>query len=385
MARQKETWQSLRQEDRTGRIRAEVRLRTLVKQQQQQQQSSKGNDNESNNEANTQSTSATSTSNTTNPQNQSSIQNKNNKNKKKDTAVTHMHMQSIGMIVSPYTKRMGTPRQGALVPTSRGRIQFTCQAPALDAIDKYSHVWIVFEFHANTNVVHQRSKIRPPRAPGKVGTLATRSPHRPNALGLSLVVVDKWDVANRELHISGLDLVHGTPVYDIKPCVPWDIPGYRGPNATGGTAVPSCLKTPDWVQQDDALARVEFRATADTGLQHMVSNGRLAPLYTGKKGSDGLAAARQTLREVLAQDPRSSHKGVKENARGSTVNKSVSGNGGGDDTGTGTTAPYKLIFGQCQVEFVVTPDNVVEVVDVTPIDFDPDTYVDGVPLISGTK
>jgi tRNA-Thr(GGU) m(6)t(6)A37 methyltransferase TsaA len=379
MERQKQTWQSLRQEERTGRIRAEVKLRTLVKKQQQQQsntsdsvqkETSNGNDKEdvpSNNNSNKSS----------NKKNNKNDGNDNNKNKKLNVPVLHMHMQSIGMIVSPYTKRMGTPRQGALVPTSRGRIQFSCQTAALEYIDSYSHVWVVFEFHANTNTANVRSKIRPPRAAHKVGTLATRSPHRPNALGLSLVVVEKWDAANRELHISGLDLVHGTPVYDIKPCVPWDIPGYCGPNAATGTSVPACLKTPDWVQQDDALAKVDFLSAAVTSLQTMVAHGRLAPLYT--VDNDGVAAAQQTLSEVLAQDPRSSHKGIKENARGSSESSSTA-----TASGTAAAAPYKLIFGQCQVEFVVTQDNVVEVVAVTPIDFAAEDYVDGVPLISGT-
>jgi tRNA-Thr(GGU) m(6)t(6)A37 methyltransferase TsaA len=367
MAVQRETWQSLRQEERTGRIRAEVKLRTLVKKQQQQQQQqsndsvqkeTNGNDGDDKKDINTSNSNK-------NKKNSKNDGNDNNKNKKLNVPVLHMHMQSIGTIISPYTKRMGTPRQGALVPTSRGRIQFSCQTAALDYIDSYSHVWVVFEFHANTNTNNVRSKIRPPRAAHKVGTLATRSPHRPNALGLSLVVVDRWDAVSRELHISGLDLVHGTPVYDIKPCVPWDIPGYRGPNMESGTSVPACLKTPDWVQQDDALAKVEFRETAVDSLQTMVAHGRLAPLYTTE--NDGVVAARQTLSEVLAQDPRSSHKGIKENARGST-----------------TAAPYNLIFGQCQVDFVVTQDNVVEVVAVTPIDFAAEDYVDGVPLISGT-
>jgi len=349
-------WQSLRQEERTGRIRAEVKLRTLVKEQQQLKQ-----------------------------QQQSSVSNteQSSTNSKKKT--TSMHLESIGVVVSPYTKRMGTPRQGALVPSSRGRIHFSCPAVALDGIAAYSHLWVVFEFHANTNVRHTRNKIRPPRADGKVGTLATRSPHRPNALGLSLVAIEKWDAVSRELHISGLDLVHHTPVYDVKPFVPWDLPGYRGP-ALAGTAVPAVLKTPAWVQQDDALARVEFCDAALVQLQDMVQAGRLAPLYTASVA--GFGAVRRTLQEVLAQDPRSSHKGLKENARGSQS---------GD-----ADATYKLIFGQTQVEFIVVDmpaaDNddeddgdgdsntagLVQVVAVRPVDFDPEDYVDGVPLISSS-
>lgn len=197
MARANHTWQARRQEERTGRIRAELKLRTLIKQQQQQSTIQQG-------------------------------RNDNIETKKKKTAIpanTTMTLQAIGTIVSPYTKRMGTPRQGALVPSSRGHVVIHssyCPPQALDGIQEYSHVWIVFEFHANTNVANVRSKIRPPRAPSntKCGVLATRSPHRPNAIGLSLVKVEHWDETNKCLHISGLDLVHGTPVYDIKPVTP---------------------------------------------------------------------------------------------------------------------------------------------------------------------
>jgi tRNA-Thr(GGU) m(6)t(6)A37 methyltransferase TsaA len=95
----------------------------------------------------------------------------------------------------------------------------------LEGIDQYSHAWIIFEFHANTDhVASKKTKIRPPRGGGiKVGQLATRSPHSPNAIGLSLVKVEHLDLHSHRLYISAIDLVNGTPVYDIKPYVPWDM------------------------------------------------------------------------------------------------------------------------------------------------------------------
>ena len=127
-------------------------------------------------------------------------------------------MHSIGTTVSPYTKRMGTPRQPQLVPSSRGYIELTIPPDSCAGMEKYSHCWILFEFHANTNTkASRKTKIRPPRGMGeKVGQLATRSPHRPNCIGLSLVCIEKWDTKKRQLHVSGLDLVNGTPVYDIS-------------------------------------------------------------------------------------------------------------------------------------------------------------------------
>jgi tRNA-Thr(GGU) m(6)t(6)A37 methyltransferase TsaA len=310
-----------RTEERTGRIRAEVKLRQRTKEQQQRQQHLKQETTETAN-----------------------------------SGKTTMLLRSIGRVTSPYTKRMGTPRQPQLVPSSRGLIVFTCPAAALDGIQEYSHLWILFEFHANTTVAgaSTKTKIRPPRAGGKkVGQLATRSPHRPNCLGLSLVQIESWDAANSCLYIRGLDFVHGTPVYDVKPCVPWDVP-------TAGS-----LRVPAWVSQADSLAQVRWTDEAAQSLVQLVTANRLAPLYTTL--NQGVDAARQTLNEILAQDPRSSHKGLKVNARGSTV--------------AGQQA-YNLVFGQTQIFFrVVGSQGLVQVEALREIDFDPDNFVDGVPLL----
>jgi tRNA-Thr(GGU) m(6)t(6)A37 methyltransferase TsaA len=88
----------------------------------------------------------------------------------------------------------------------------------LQGIDGYSHAWIIFLFHANTDLAEsKKTKIRPPRAPKgvKVGQLATRSPHRPNPIGLSLIRIEYVDYAAKRLYISALDIVNGTPVFDI--------------------------------------------------------------------------------------------------------------------------------------------------------------------------
>ncbi len=86
---------------------------------------------------------------------------------------------------------------------------------ALDGLEKFSHVWLIFGFHRNTNSTY-RPKVHPPRLEGKTtGVFATRSPHRPNSLGLSLVRLDK--IEGSTLFFSGVDLIDGTPIYDIKP------------------------------------------------------------------------------------------------------------------------------------------------------------------------
>jgi tRNA-Thr(GGU) m(6)t(6)A37 methyltransferase TsaA len=238
--------------------------------------------------------------------------------------------------------------KSALVPSSRGYIEFTVAPQALDGIQEYSHVWIIFEFHANTNILQdsRKTKIQPPRAPIKVGHLATRSPHRPNQIGLSLVKVQ--GVKGNRVYISALDLVNGTPVYDIKPCVPWDVVGFYNAGDT--------LKVPQWVvSQEDALPQVEFEQTASDALQELMDN-NVSPVY----GKSDFELVQKAIQEILAQDPRS---GL---TRGSADTKK----------------PYNVMFGSVQVQFVVEASGTVRVVKVQSIKFPDNAYVDGIPLAS---
>lgn len=259
-------------------------------------------------------------------------------------------LKKIGTVVSPFTKRMGTPRQGALVPSSRAFVEIYVPMETLEGIDQYSHAWIIFEFHANTDLVaSKKTKIRPPRGGGiKVGQLASRSPHRPNAIGLSLVKVERLDIHNHRFYVSAIDLVNGTPVYDIKPYVPWDMPGrFDG--------LP--IKTPAWVEGDDSLSQVAFTAAAESDLNDVLSRQLMAPLYTDK--NNGFEGAIETLKQVLAQDPRASRK------RGTSTHKSE--------------ASYKIAFCQTQLEFRVVDGNV-EVIKLDGSSYNDGDYVDGIPL-----
>src|SRR5690606_33996093 len=84
----------------------------------------------------------------------------------------------------------------------------------------FSHIWLIFVFHQNSGPFHQ-GKIHPPRLNGeKVGVFATRSPHRPNNIGLSLVELISVNEKECSIQVAGLDLVDGTPILDIKPYVP---------------------------------------------------------------------------------------------------------------------------------------------------------------------
>ena len=137
----------------------------------------------------------------------------------------------IGRIRSCFRECRGTPRQGSFAPSTRGFLEFQKRVPAnsTDGLEAFSHVWILFIFHTNTNLHHSkrahngggshsfRSKIKPPKLKGKsIGVFASRTPHRPNAIGITLAKIERVD--GRRIDLSALDLLDGTPVLDIKPC-----------------------------------------------------------------------------------------------------------------------------------------------------------------------
>ena len=174
------------------------------------------------------------------------------------------------------------------------------------------------------------AKVAPPRGYGaKVGWLATRAPHRAVPVGLSLVKLDSVDAKNLHIHISALDLCHGTPVWDIKPYVPWDSPQ-------------SEIRYPTWVSRNDVLKGVRWEATALDALR------KLAPSLLETYGfpTDALDDAQRTLEEVLVQDPR---------------NKRRRKTRGPDGAGAGTGASYRIPFAGLDVDFRVDESRTVVV------------------------
>ncbi|XP_060782622.1 tRNA (adenine(37)-N6)-methyltransferase isoform X2 [Neoarius graeffei] len=129
----------------------------------------------------------------------------------------------IGFITSCFAQKNGTPRQPTVCSSSRARLKiqssvFNNPEHALTGLHQYSHVWLIFLFHKNGHMSY-KAKVKPPRLNGeKVGVYSTRSPHRPNALGLTLAKLDS--ITGDVLHLSGVDLISGTPVLDIKPYIP---------------------------------------------------------------------------------------------------------------------------------------------------------------------
>ena len=127
----------------------------------------------------------------------------------------------IGVLESCFREKFGTPRQPHLVPSSFARLKiYPHYAPehSLEGLAEFSHVWLLSWFHLATNKSFH-PKIHPPRLKGgKIGVFATRSPHRPNPVGLSLVKLER--VEKDTLYLSGIDLVDGTPILDVKPYLP---------------------------------------------------------------------------------------------------------------------------------------------------------------------
>lgn len=127
-------------------------------------------------------------------------------------------MKPIAYIESVYKENFATPRQSGLVPNARGIIHFerwVQPEESLCGLESFSHIWVSFLFHKNTNK-HFNAKVCPPRLSGeKLGVFATRSPHRPNSLGLSLLKLEQ--VHSDRIDVSGVDLVDGTPILDVKP------------------------------------------------------------------------------------------------------------------------------------------------------------------------
>jgi tRNA-Thr(GGU) m(6)t(6)A37 methyltransferase TsaA len=131
--------------------------------------------------------------------------------------------QAIGIIRSPFRQRIDAPHQPTVAPEGGGAPEATLELdPSLPEevlrdLEGFSHVWILFVLHRSEGWA---PTVRPPRGPRvKRGVFATRSPHRPNPIGLS--AVELAGIEGRTLRLRGVDLLDGTPVLDIKPYVPY--------------------------------------------------------------------------------------------------------------------------------------------------------------------
>lgn len=187
-------------------------------------------------------------------------------------------MEVIARIHNDFPTKFGLPRQSGLAPSLRSKIVFEPAyriAEALRGLEGFSHIWLIWGFSANQQGPGWSPTVRPPRLGGNVrmGVFATRSPFRPNPIGLSSVKLESIEKDGDNgliLIVSGADLMDGTPIYDIKPYLPG---ADAHPDATDGFV--------------GANAQVLLDVEITPELAQQLSDFQL-----------------KTLREILAQDPR---------------------------------------------------------------------------------
>lgn len=152
----------------------------------------------------------------------------------------------VGIVHSCFKEKFAIPRQPQLAPAARGVLELLPpfdDGAAVAGLEQVSHVWLLFLFHQALED-SPRLKVRPPRLGGNraLGVFATRATHRPNGIGQSVVKLERVEAGR--LHLSGIDLLDGTPVLDIKPYVPYADRVPEARNAIADAAPPAIAV--DW-------------------------------------------------------------------------------------------------------------------------------------------
>lgn len=187
-----------------------------------------------------------------------------------------MHIDPVAIFHSPLKEKFGIPRQAGLAETLRGTIVLEPQFRSPDALrglEGFDYIWLLWGFNLNREGAASGSlTVRPPRLGGneRIGVFASRSPYRPNPIGLSSVRIESIDPQDGTITVLGADLADGTPIFDIKPYVEY---------ADSHTGVRSGFT--------DSTAWKKLEVVFETDLPKGIS------------GQD-----EEALRELLAQDPR---------------------------------------------------------------------------------
>lgn len=166
-------------------------------------------------------------------------------------------IEPVAIMHTGFGEKFGIPRQSGLVPEAAGQIIFEPEyrnPDALRGIEEFTHLWIIWGFSEN-RVEKFTPLVTPPRLGGreKRGVFATRSPFRPNGMGLSSVRLDKVEYKSSKgpiIHVSGVDMLDGTPIYDIKPYLAY---ADSHPKASDGFAAEHRWDTVHVIWRDEAL------------------------------------------------------------------------------------------------------------------------------------
>ncbi len=198
-----------------------------------------------------------------------------------------MQLEIIAKMHSPMKEKFGLPRQSGLANELKGTVVFEekySDKRAVEGLEGYDYIWLLWEFEGvkDTKGEEFRTMVRPPRLGGNtyMGVFATRSPFRPNPIGMSCVKLERIEMTDKGpvLHISGADLRDGTPIFDIKPYLPY---AEVHPDARGGFTDETNMKRLEVVFEDDSYKADEA-----------------------------------ALREILSQDPRPAYQNDPERVYG---------------------------------------------------------------------
>ena len=194
-------------------------------------------------------------------------------------------LTTIAHIQSPFKEKFGIPRQANVIESSIAKVPFQLtqeNREAFKLFEGFSHIWLVYIFHEN--IGRWKPRVRPPRLGGNksVGVFASRSPFRPNPIGFSVVKLERIYEEKKQLilEVSGVDLVDGTPIVDIKPYIAYS------------DAIPDASQ--GWVEENEwTFLEVKFSPESETTLQQVYSK---------------YPHLRDLIEETLTQDPRPAYK-----------------------------------------------------------------------------
>jgi tRNA-Thr(GGU) m(6)t(6)A37 methyltransferase TsaA len=242
-------------------------------------------------------------------------------------------LEPIGYIETCWKQKQGTPRQSMIIPNARGKLRLSIGKTGkkefrqntyhfVEGLEEFSHVWLFWIFHQNfhlqqlhmqseennTNITNisphlmNKAKVRPPRLDGKkVGSLACRSPYRPNPIGMSVVKLDRievmQDTQDTILHLSGVDLVDQTPIIDIKPYIPeYDIlqePLHK-------------VSIPQWMHSMRKQFSIDRVVFTDIALNRLQQFQQKSEFYSG--GPENFEALKEVISQSIRLDPRSTYR-----------------------------------------------------------------------------
>jgi len=193
----------------------------------------------------------------------------------------------IGKVRSVFPQKFGCPRQGILAPSTKGVIEIDKSLKqCISDLENYSHIWIFWDFHLNSNR-RKVLRVKPPRLKGKkTGSCSSRSPYRPNSLGMSLLKLER--IEDYRIYVSGVDVVDGTPIVDIKPYTMYDRL--------------ESFKQPDWISESNQTLTTSFSHS----MQHQLSN--LLEESPSNFYKDDSLAMQRAIEEVINLDPRKNKK-----------------------------------------------------------------------------